>query len=536
MEIDDPIYQGFLLLPPSGKILKKSWQKKYCLLYKSSKFGIARIEIFETETCTGQPKIVTLENVIKITPKLSNVFSILTKTAEYEFATVFEDQGDDIFNEWFKAVQSVAFPHEIAEISGIEENNDLYCSTDEGVFHVRLCPSEASKRCKLEVKDYILVITQRALQLRNDTDNKLLYSWPYCFIRKYGYKNGKFTFESGRKCASGEGIFYLEHPHEQDIYRCLASKMKSIKKMLDSESKSSLLDCGDVQFHAAIGMEARSRSPLLASPTTLSLRSNPSSFQDSNISPTASSYTPSTLESSSIGKAAPKKAPRKTVPQKNYCLGSVPVVTINKEHDYQDVQVPDVGVRKYDTVEQRKDAWRTMGVETPSHTEQLNDMEEYISWGRNNLTQSMNDMRLIDNDVRSNEKLPAPAVITEHSISSDDQYYDHLNFFGSSSRLNVSSGYKQVLPPPLPPSISTPSVNHYDEVQCMEPARSADDSHLGYGQIKKDHNTGALKEVVSMDSSNKSPQFKQLKKKIENVPHQFQNDKPYAIVSKPKRV
>ncbi|KAF7278282.1 hypothetical protein GWI33_008635 [Rhynchophorus ferrugineus] len=484
MEIDDPIYQGFLLLPPSGKILKKSWQKKYCLLYKSSKFGIARIEIFETETCTGQPKIVTLENVIKITPKLSNVFSILTKTAEYEFATVFEDQGDDIFNEWFKAVQSVAFPHEIAEIS-----------------------------------DYA------HLKLQKDAN------W-----RKYGYKNGKFTFESGRKCASGEGIFYLEHPHEQDIYRCLASKMKSIKKMLDSESKSSLLDCGDVQFHAAIGMEARSRSPLLASPTTLSLRSNPSSFQDSNISPTASSYTPSTLESSSIGKAAPKKAPRKTVPQKNYCLGSVPVVTINKEHDYQDVQVPDVGVRKYDTVEQRKDAWRTMGVETPSHTEQLNDMEEYISWGRNNLTQSMNDMRLIDNDVRSNEKLPAPAVITEHSISSDDQYYDHLNFFGSSSRLNVSSGYKQVLPPPLPPSISTPSVNHYDEVQCMEPARSADDSHLGYGQIKKDHNTGALKEVVSMDSSNKSPQFKQLKKKIENVPHQFQNDKPYAIVSKPKRV
>lgn len=198
---------------------QKSWQKKYCLLYKSSKFGIARIEIFETETLTGQPKIVTLENVIKLTPKLSNVFSILTKTAEYEFGTIFEDQVDDAFNDWFKAVQSVAFPHEITEISGIEENNDLYCSTDEGVFHVRLCPSEASKRCKLEIKDYILVITQRALQLRSDVDNKLLYSWPYCFIRKYGYKNGKFTFESGRKCASGEGIFYLEHPHEQDIYR-----------------------------------------------------------------------------------------------------------------------------------------------------------------------------------------------------------------------------------------------------------------------------------------------------------------------------
>lgn len=87
------------------------------------------------------------------------------------------------------------------------------------MFLVKLHPSDASQRCNLIATNYILVVTPSALQLRNEMGNKLLFTWPFNFIRKYGYKSGKFTFEAGRKCASGEGVFYLEHHNHNEIYR-----------------------------------------------------------------------------------------------------------------------------------------------------------------------------------------------------------------------------------------------------------------------------------------------------------------------------
>lgn len=536
METHEPIHEGFLLLPPSGKILKKSWQKRFCSLYKRSSSGIARMEIYETEAKTGQVKIVTLEDVIKITPKSPNVFNILTKTADYDFGTM----SDDFLNIWFRAVQSVAFPDEISQITSIEEDNDLYCSTDVGVFYVKLYPSDASKRCQLETKNYTLVLTSTALQLCSETDGRLLYTWPYCYIRRYGYKSGRFTFEAGRKCASGEGTFFLEHPNQQEIYRCLASKMKSMKKLLNSDSTTSLLDCGDVQLHAALSMEARSRSPLPPSPTTLlHSRSSQSSLCESNLTSRSHiSFSSQTIESVSLVKPLPKKPPRKYIPKRSEAF--IPIVSIKADSDYQEVNPDEFSTEeisnshwsKYDAVENRKEAWKTMGVEDPSHTEQSpsDPEEEYVSWGVDTLTKSVSKMKLT-------EKSHAPAVITEPNLSSDDQYYDHLNFFGSSSRLNVSSGYKQVMPPPLPPVTTPLAVNLYDEVQVMESARSADDSHLGYALIRKDATSGTLKEIETEEEApSKVTSSVEVGKELEHVSHQFHNNEPYAVISKPKRV
>lgn len=185
------------------------------MLYKSSKFGIARLEIYDsTEFIRHSPaRIITLENCIKITQKSTTYFSIITRTTTYEFGTSSVSE----LNGWLRALQSVAFPDEISKVSSMEEDNDLYCSSAEGVFIVKLHSSKASARCGLEPKQYTLVLTSTAIQLRSDTE--LLYTWPYCFIRRYGYRDGKFTFEAGRKCESGEGMFYLEHANQHEIFR-----------------------------------------------------------------------------------------------------------------------------------------------------------------------------------------------------------------------------------------------------------------------------------------------------------------------------
>lgn len=236
MEQDKPEYEGRLLLPPNGKTLikvcniiyrslydtfylsiafQKTCKQKYGYLFKASKFGIERLELYDTpDTVRSSPvRIITLENCIKITQKNPTSFSITTKTATYEFAT---NSVVDL-TEWVTALQSVAFPDDGSKITSIEEDNDLYCSSGEGIFSVKLHSSEASVRCGLEPKTYTLVLTLTAIQLKNGLE--LLYTWPYRSIRRYGHKSGRFMFEAGRNCETGEGTFYLEHSNQHEIYR-----------------------------------------------------------------------------------------------------------------------------------------------------------------------------------------------------------------------------------------------------------------------------------------------------------------------------
>ncbi|KAJ8979447.1 hypothetical protein NQ317_006761 [Molorchus minor] len=496
MEQEEPFYEGTLFLPPAGKLLlKKAWHQKHCLLFKSSKFGIERLEVYDDIDLTKdskESKIITLKDCIKVYSKGPTTICITTNSATYEFATTTEQS----MNDWLIAIQSVAFPDEVSKTTCIEEDNDLYCSSGEETFNVKLVQSPASKRCGLENKKYLLVLTSTTLQLRNVADGgDLLFTWPYCYIRRYGYKGGKFTFEAGRMCESGEGTFLFEHLNQKDIF---SSKRKCWAL------PSPILDCGELQLQAALNMEARSRTPLPPSPT-----SSPS-IQESNLS-NKSQFIILDVDQRTLRKIKP---PRKYVPSKT------PICNGTDECTYEPID-------KYDQIEYRTEAWRTLGVDEPNHSEQVseNGEEEYKSWGY---------MKKELDNIKPPVPSLAPKMVTECSTTDlNDTYYDKLNFFGSSSKLNVKSGYRQVLPPPItnacPPP---PAFNEYDEVLCldMQPARPADDSHLGYALVRKDPGKDALKEVV-IDHDDKNG-----KKNKGNVSHQFHNEEPYAIISKPKQV
>lgn len=203
--------------------------------------------------------------------------------------------------------------------SVMEEDNDLYCTSyTDGIFTVKLLASDiAHIHCNLEAKTYNLHLTTTEIQLKNIDSGAIVAKWPYRYVRKYGYRDGKFTFEAGRKCDTGEGVFSLQHSNPQEVFRCMAAKMKSMKKLISGES----LDCGEHQLNAALSMEPGSRSPLPPSqhqnhPDTdlnqsghlirefLSSNDSLNSVQPSLSSPTSSAPTI---------KHIPSKPPRKSI-------------------------------------------------------------------------------------------------------------------------------------------------------------------------------------------------------------------------------
>ncbi|KAH1019147.1 hypothetical protein HUJ04_009011 [Dendroctonus ponderosae] len=562
MQSDEPVMKGYLLLASNGKILKKTWQKKYCVLYERSSSGLARVEIYENVQRTGQAKIVTLEDVVKISPKATKQINIVTKNAIMEFETI----NDEDSTLWFEMLKKVAFSDgESAKNDGIEQDNELYCSVDEGVFFVKLHPSEASQRCNLIEKTYILQVTESALHLLHP-DNTLLYSWPFSFIRKYGYKDRKFTFEAGRKCATGEGVFYLEHPNHNEIYRYLSAKMKQMKKKL--KRAPSLTDVTESHFLPILAMEAGSRSPLPLSFTAQS------SFQETSmISSLHSTFRIPSQEHLNSNKEVPQKPMRKFAPSKNDNQKLMPK---NADSSHINVDEPS-STDKYDTVETRIDAWKTLGMQEPAYSD-CDDRHLVQSTGEIALTEKPRAPAVISEPVTSplshyydrlqhfgstnalninpdyklvsanrsfenlnypKDSLPdgeeqyiswpfkpsagsckAPNGTQELTQAFDEDGYDHLNFFGQTS-VFTSPDYKQVVASSPLHSLK-PASNLYEEINTIEPTRVADDSHLGYASIKKD-STGR---VVIEDSTEES----------QRVAHQFQNHQPYAIISKPKRV
>ena len=452
---------------------------------------------------------------------------------------------------WMSAFQSVAFKDN-ASSQTIEEDNDLYCTSGEGIFSVKLAETNASKLCGLEPKSYTLVVAAAEIKLL-DGDN-LLFTWPYRYIRKYGYRDGTFTFEAGRKCESGAGSFRLEHKNQQEIFRCIESKMKFMKKLLSGETSPSI-ECNDAQFHAALSMEAGSRSPLPPSPNSSSHLIDidfSSSSQKLLNSPTSTiDPTPLFKPPPPIPKQKPAKPPRKAIftpaLDKKHLEPEFPEASMNSkyrrlhqiatpDHDSSGSTISQDDKHSYDLVEVRSDAWRTHGIDRVPHMERLNQASSSDS----NKEEEDSQYEMVtplplssQSSTRSklNSEIPTPTSPIIHNTfpnKSDESDYDKLQHFGTIHKSDHNPAYRTPnvnVPPRSLPLLSTTSdtnsnQNNYDLVEDysqvvddMYAVRLADDSHLGYGVIRK-------------KSSNSNPEPE----------HKVYNDTEYAIVSKPKRV
>lgn len=550
------------------------------MLFARSSQGIERLEISEGETADKNPRIVTLENCIKVNsePSPSFLINVITKSGQI----VFQCTNESELNLWTKSLQTVAFNDKLApsKRNSIVEYNELYCSsTMEGKFTCNLISTDITVKNKMEPKIYTLELTTTEIQLRNyDNDTKIVAKWPYRYIRKYGYRDGKFTFEAGRKCDTGEGTFKFDHANPQEIYRCMSAKMNLMKKLLNNDSSGSL-DCGENQLNAALSMEAGSRSPLppfvnspnspdveLSMASHASLRGFLSSTDSIPFLPGPPLPAPP-MKNAPI--PIPNKPPRKTL----HSMNSNDRINCNFNETLVQLDSPPTPPKRnksmteqsrdYECIENITEAWKTLGISEVRHTEHVSTPEDELqefAWQRSksfnrNETRKISIVDINENTTSVNNSNVSLTKL-ERVSDGDESDYDRLEFFPVNSNKHASSsGYKTIVPiVPPPVKKKAPVSDDYEIITPTElqsnpfpshdpktssepqlaPSRMADDSYLGYGVIRKASLPHSASSSAVSFSSTSTTQTVVLSDE-DLLEHKY-NGLDYAIVSNPKRV
>ncbi|XP_056427074.1 docking protein 2 isoform X2 [Hyla sarda] len=241
------VKQGALYVQHQQRFGKK-WKKVWALLYEATSNGLARLEMYEgfqpPETGRKQEcwKLLQLSECVSLSdrcgencPKDTRVFSIETAQRVYLIACEICEQPN-----WIRALCSLAFPQErrTLERTGSQplipslqlQENTLYGTSKEasagGQFAVRVRQTEASSRCGLSGM-YTLVAEDKCLSLRDRQTGNVLFSWPYPYLRRFGRDKTMFSFEAGRRCASGEGNFEFETSHGSHIFQSIEAAIKA---------------------------------------------------------------------------------------------------------------------------------------------------------------------------------------------------------------------------------------------------------------------------------------------------------------------
>lgn len=515
MKAGAPLKEGFLLFPPHGILSQlKKWQKKYCLLFSASNQGVDRLEVYDSEDQAAKSstaKIIALEECVKITEDPQkhqpHVFLINTKSQAYHLSAMTAVEME----EWISALQEVAFGKGVGE-GDCEEENVLYYSTEGGVFSVEVVETEASERCGMQ-GTFTLVLGRNALILRSqggEDDGRILCTWPYQHIRKYGHRGSRFQFEAGRQCQSGEGVFKFSHPKSQEIHHCLGETLRSIERM--STNTGEEVEATSLMFSQ---MEPSSDSlpePLKPQKTGESVKKKPSK------PPRKSMLKKSTSDSASSSQDDLAK-PRPPLPNPRRS-------EIAPSHTY-------------DSVEVRTEAWRTMGLDQVIHVEK----EQQVIAPVRKLPLTLTTSSLISS-VSDATVAPAPASVgglpllktdaikfvppkaeglkfvplSANKPPQSEEGYDHLQHFGVQSPTTpvspgptfasqaaalsmsstgdasaASSGhiYRRLNSNPAPqqPQQWKPTSDEYEyatfEEGGLSSCRPADDSHTGYATINK---------------------------------------------------
>lgn len=68
-----------------------------------------------------------------------------------------------------------------------------------------------------------------------DSSTNEKWKWPYKFLRKYGYEGNIFTFEAGRRCLGGEGLYAFASERASEIHEAIVESIQSHKQSAQSD-------------------------------------------------------------------------------------------------------------------------------------------------------------------------------------------------------------------------------------------------------------------------------------------------------------
>ncbi|NXJ89008.1 DOK2 protein, partial [Corythaixoides concolor] len=246
------VKQGVLYLQLQQTFGKK-WRKFWGILYRESSCSTARLELFEGSAPPtseklrkgeGSKRLVKLSDCVHVAeasgeagcPKETVPFLLETTDKRYLLAA----DGSEVAS-WIQKLCELAFPRSREEQAAGKdgqqsslgtdgefsmEENSLYSSRGkaglEQAFKVTVRATESSERCRLWGR-CILRAGEEALELLDFQTLEILYTWPYHFLRRFGRDKVTFSFEAGRRCASGEGNFEFETRQGNEIFQAIES-------------------------------------------------------------------------------------------------------------------------------------------------------------------------------------------------------------------------------------------------------------------------------------------------------------------------
>ncbi|XP_067851968.1 docking protein 3-like [Heptranchias perlo] len=270
-----PIKEGMLHIQ-QYKFGMKVWKKSWSILYPASSNSIARLEQFDSKESSASSdrqsskrveRIIRLSDCISISQiqaensrKEMSAFCINTMEKTYIMAAPKNEMMD-----WVKSLCELAFQNTSAKkqnedfsASGYTlssnslkmEENQLYSSVAQVVpvhrFTVTVQKTDAATRCKLQGK-YVLVPGKDNLILTDPQTKQVVYKWPYQYLRRYGNDQTTFTFEAGRRCDSGEGIFTFNTKEVGEVFHFIDTAVKELK----SNKKQQRLSSNSVGFESS---------------------------------------------------------------------------------------------------------------------------------------------------------------------------------------------------------------------------------------------------------------------------------------------
>ncbi|NXS96467.1 DOK2 protein, partial [Jacana jacana] len=229
----------------------QKWRKFWGILYRESPCSTARLELFEGSAPPaaeklrkgeGNKRLVKLSDCVHVAeasgdtgcPKETIPFLLETTDKRFLLATEVIEAAN-----WIQKLCELAFPgagkdgqqSSQGTNSGFSmEENTLYISRDkaglEKEFKVTVRATESSERCRLWGR-CILRAGEEALELLDFQTSGIIYRWPYRFLRRFGRDKVTFSFEAGRRCASGEGNFEFETRQGNEIFQAIESAINA---------------------------------------------------------------------------------------------------------------------------------------------------------------------------------------------------------------------------------------------------------------------------------------------------------------------